>query len=255
MMSGHDFPSRIIAPAIAWRRRASVCVRWAAMLLLATLPAAVPAWAGDSGMTCPPFQLPLRGKAEWVAPDMRLNGVPMQIKRLVTDDSPQQVIDFYKNRWGPEPQRYHEYTVGDWQAIATVLGDCFYTVQAKVENGGTVALLGVSSPPSGSSQSTPGAGFPAMSGSDVVDDINHYDGPKTARTLVLTNAFSPLVNLKFYRDALGHGDWTTVMDRDVDTGKGTAYVMVLRQGRREANITITSALEGTMVLATIVENP
>ncbi|HET8551164.1 MAG TPA: hypothetical protein VFM97_01650, partial [Gammaproteobacteria bacterium] len=68
MTSGHDFPSRIIAPAIAWRRHASVGVRWAAMLLLATLPAAVPAWAGDSGMTCPPFQLPLRGKAEWVAP-------------------------------------------------------------------------------------------------------------------------------------------------------------------------------------------
>lgn len=252
-MSGHDFLSRVTAPAV-WRFHEVTRMRWIVMLLLGVLPAA-PALAGDSGLTCPPFPLPLRGKAEWVAPDMRLNGVPMQIRRLTTDDSPQRVIDFYKNRWGPEPRRYHEYTVGDWQAIATVQGDCFYTVQAKVENGGTVALLGVSSPPSGSSQSTPGAGFPAMSGSDVVDDIDHYDGPKTARTLVLTNAFSPLVNLKFYRDTLGRGGWTPVMDRGVDTGRGTAYVMVLRQGRREANITITSALEGTMVLATIVENP
>jgi hypothetical protein len=254
-MRRHDFLSRITASVMVRRLCAPACRPWIVVLLLGMVPAAAPALAADSGMTCPPFQMPLRGQAVWVAPDMRLNGVPMQIKRLTTDDSPQQLIDFYKNRWGREPQRYHEYTVGDWQAIATVQSDCFYTVQAKVENGGTVALLGVSSPPSGSSQSPPGAGFPALSGSDVLNDIDNLDGPKTARTVVLTNAFAPAINLKFYRDALGRGGWTTLMDRAVDTAKGTAYVMVLKHGMREANITITQGAGGSMVLATIVNNP
>lgn len=226
----------------------------AAALALTALTA-VPALAADSGMTCPPFPLPLRGQAVWVAPDMRLNGIPMQIRQLTTDDSPQQVIGFYKNRWGPDPQRYHEYTVGDWQAIATVNGDCFYTVQVKPDGSGAVALLGVSSPPTGGSPAQPGAGFPALSGSHVVNDIDNFDGPKTARTVVLINTFAPAVNLSFYRDTLGRGGWKTLMDHTVDTQKGTAYVMVLKHGVREANVTITQAPLGTVVLATIIDNP
>jgi hypothetical protein len=179
----------------------------------------------------------------------------MQIKRLTIDESPQELIEFYRRRWGPDPRLYHEYRVGNWQVIATLRAHCFYTAQVEADGDGSVALLGVSTRPSRGRPDPAGEGFPALGGSHVVNDIDNLDGPKTARTIVLTNTFSPAVNLKFYQDALRRGGWTTLMDHAVDTDKGKAYVMVLKHGVREANITITQSQKGTVVLATIVDNP
>lgn len=216
------------------------------------------AFAQEKAVPCPEFPIPPIGQAQWVAENMRMNGMPMQIKELTTEQTPQQVIAFYKQRWSDAPPFFHEYEVGGMPAIATLRSGCFYTVQVMPYGRGAKALLGVSTKPEGGQLKTPGAGFPNMAGSTVLNDIDHYDSGKTGRTIMLTNTYSPDANLNFYRRAMADDGWSAIMDRPVGGSKGISHVLVLKRGYHEANLTISpgkAGTSGTNVLATFVDKP
>lgn len=211
--------------------------------------------AEERAVPCPEFPTPHVGQLLWVAENMRMNGIPMQIKELTTDQTPQQVLAFYKRRWSDAPPFFHEYEVNGMQAIATLRNGCFYTVQVKADGRGAKALLGVSTKPDGGQVKTPGAGFPNMAGSKVLNDIDHYDAGKTGRTILLMNAYSPDANLNFYRRTLADNGWSAITDRQVQGSKGISHVLVLKRGYHEANVTISPGKTGTSVLATFVDRP
>lgn len=207
---------------------------------------------------CPEFPAPPNGKLSWVAPNVVFNGAPVQVKELTTRESPKQVIQFYRRAWGAEKPYYHEYHLEGWDAaIATIRKDCFYTVQAKADGtGGTFALLGLSTRPEGGVLKTPGAGFPLAPGSKVINDIEHYDGGKNGRTLLLVNSLAPETNAAWYRRALGGDGWSATLDKSVETPKGLARVMVLKRGYHETSISITPNGEtGSSLLVTSVDRP
>lgn len=240
MFEGTDI-ARLIRPAV----------------LLATAVCTA-AFAQGKAVPCPEFPIPYIGQAHWVAENMRMNGMPMQIKELTTEQTPQQVIAFYKQRWSDAPPFFHEYEVGGMPAIATLRSGCFYTVQVMPYGRGAKALLGVSTKPEGGQVKAPGAGFPNMAGSTILNDIDHYDSGKTGRTIVLTNAYSPDANLNFYRRTMADDGWSAIMDRPVGGSKGISHVLVLKRGYHEASLTISpgkAGTSGTNVLATFVDRP
>jgi len=214
-----------------------------------------PAWAQQPEVNCPEFPAPQAVHLEWIAPNLRYSGIPMQIKELVTEQSPQQVIDFYKLKWGGQPPYYHEFDVGEWKAIATLRQRCFYTVQVKSDGGGARALLGVSARWDAGQSRQAGAGFPALSGSRVVNDIDHFDDGKTGRTLLIMNSHSPDANADYYRRALKADGWVAIADRAVPGARGMSRVLVLKYGHYETNLTITPAATGSSVLVTQVDRP
>ncbi len=226
--------------------------RLTAMLFAGICTAAV---AQEKALPCPEFPTPHVGQLQWVAENMRLNGVPMQIKELTTEQTPQQVLAFYKRRWGDVPPYFHEYEVSGMPVIATLRNGCFYTVQVQSYGRGAKALLGISTKPEGGQFKAPGAGFPNMAGSKVLNDIDHFDAGKTGRTILLTNSYSPDANLNFYRRTLADDGWSAVIDRPVEGNKGISHVLVLKRGYHEANLTISPGQAGTSVLATFVDKP
>jgi hypothetical protein len=199
--------------------------------------------------------MPDQGRAVWVAEDILFNGVPMQIKELKTELTPAQVMAFYKNRWGSAPPYFHEYEVGEWKAIATLKERCFYTVQMQPDGSGTRALLGISARPREGTPPAAGAGFPTLSGSQVLNDIDHRDGGKSGRTLVVVNSYSTDMNAHFYRRTMASEGWVPIVDRTVEGAKGLSHVMVLKRGYNEANLTIAPGQSGTSVLASFVDRP
>lgn len=239
------------------RRTQTACAaaRWGAALALALAAAATPALAQDEEIRCPEFPTPNAGRLEWVAPNLRYSGIPMQIKELVTPEPPERVLAFYRNRWSDAPPFFHEYEVGDWKAIATMRARCFYTVQVKADGKGARALLGVSRRPDVPSARQPGAGFPMLSGSRVVNDIDHYDAGKTARTLLIMNNFPPETNAAYYRRTLKADGWVAIADRAVPGAKGLSHVMVLKYGHHETNLTISPGPLGSTILVTQVDRP
>ncbi len=231
-------------------RRAVLFLTIAALALLG-----LPALAQEPPLRCPEFPAPRAGHLEWVANNMRYSGIPMQIKELVTKETPQQVIDFYKQSWGGQPPYFHEYEVGGWKAIATLRQRCFYTVQVKADGKGARALLGVSARPENRQPRPAGAGFPVPAGSRVVNDIDHFDDGKIGRTLLIMNGLPPETNVDYYRRALKSDGWVAIVDRQVAGARGSSHVLVLKYGHHEANVTITPAKTGSNILVTQVDRP
>lgn len=224
-------------------------------VILAAGSCAIAAAQEKAAVPCPEFPVPYVGQVQWVAENMRLNGMPMQIKELTTEQTPQQVIAFYKQRWNDAPPYYHEYEVSGMPVIATLRRGCFYTVQVKPDGRGSKALLGVTTKPEPGQVKTPGAGFPNMAGSKILNDIDHYDAGKTGRTILLENNYSIDANLNFYRRTLVDDGWSAIIDRPVQGAKGVSHVLVLKQGYHEANLTISPGPAGTSVLVTFVDKP
>ena len=230
--------------------------RNARALALAAAAIGAPALAA-SAPSCPEFPVPENAQLKWVAPNIVFNGAPLQVKELNTRDAPKQVIQYYRRAWGAAKPQYHEYELEGWDAaIATLRKNCFYTVQVKSDgNGGTFGLLGISTRPDGTLK-TPGAGFPLAPGSRVINDIEHYDGGKNGRTLLLTNELAPGTNASYYRRALTGDGWTAVMDKAVDSPKGTARVMVFKRGYHETSISISpNGATGSSLLVNSVDRP
>ncbi|HUR21033.1 MAG TPA: hypothetical protein VMZ90_09520 [Vicinamibacterales bacterium] len=225
------------------------------MAAMAAGAAALSAFAATEPLRCPGFPIPHEGRAVWVAEDILFNGIPMQIKEYKTALTPAQVMAFYKSQWGSAPPYFHEYDVGEWKAIATLKERCFYTVQLQADGSGTRALLGISARPRDGTPPAAGAGFPTLSGSQVLNDIDHRDGGKTGRTLVVVNSYSTDMNAHFYRRTMAGEGWVPIVDRTVEGAKGLSHVMVLKRGYNEANLTIAPGQSGTSVLASFVDRP
>lgn len=225
-----------------------------ARLFLAALLACAAAHARDEANGCREFAVPQGAKLLYVAADMAVNGVPMSIKEMRTQDSPEAVLAFYRSQWGRGKPGFFENPLQEWRTIATFDGPCYYTVQVRAQDGGSYALLGVSKRPNVKPR-PPGEGFPMPSGSRVFNDLTHRDGPKQGRTLLLTNTQAPDANVLFYRQTFESEGWVAVVDRPVSTEKGPAYVMLWRRGLEEASITVQKGGAGTTIVANLVDQP
>ncbi len=107
----------------------------------------------------------------------------MQIREFNIEKSVGEVLFYYKQQWPAQGNRPGavEYPLGDWQVVAAPMDRCFYTVQARATGAhSTTGILAVTRAPAGPTAQR-GSGFPMMSGSQVLNDINSVDGPEKPR--------------------------------------------------------------------------
>ncbi len=224
-----------------------------AMLVLAANAAMA---AKNPLRSCPEFPLPKKAKVQAVASQLDFNGMPMDIRRLESEEPPAALLAFYREKWaatdkirGPA-----EYPLGPWQAIATLRENCFYTVQYKpFGKGGTEALLGVSTPPA--EGKVVREQVPMLPGSTVINDLGHNDAGKTARTVLIKNGFSTAANADFYRRNLGDAGWRVTNHYRMDQPGRNGDVLVLRNGVRELSVTATRQGRESNVLLNYVDQP
>ena len=223
--------------------------------MLAAAASAVLA-ADEPRIDCPAFPLP-EAKLTWIAPNIAYNGLPMQIRQFDSKEAPKAVLDYYRREWRGTRERpgFVEYPLDGWQVIAALRERCFYTVQVKASGrDGSTGLLGMSRLPDPSQVREAGKNFPMMSGSNVINDIDHFDPGKRGRTLLFTNEFSADANAGFYRRVLTAEGWSIVVDHALPVGGNrTAYVMTLRRGAAETNMSITRNGDYTSVLVNLAD--
>lgn len=209
---------------------------------------------------CPDFPEP-DAKLEWVAPYMVFNGVPLRIKRFDSAQKPEAILNFYRRAWaagsaGSDGKPAVENEVPPWQTIGTVRGKCFFSVQ--VQPAGRTGSTGLLSATEGANKPRVIAAdkvLPMMSGSTIVNDIEHRDDGKIARTLLVSNTFSAETNAAFYRRNFRDKGWRIVNSYQMNTSKGPGITLVMKRQLAEANIVITRRGTNTMVLANMVDNP
>jgi hypothetical protein len=189
--------------------------------------------------TCPEFPVPDKAKIQIVAQQMEINGLPMAIKHLESTDAPNVILAFYRGKWAATEKAPAavEYSVGQWQAIASRRDDCFYSVQVKsFGKNGSEALLGITTKPTGVRVKE---AVPMLPGSAVVNDMRHNDGGKTARTVLLRNGFSTATNADFYLRNLTDQGWRVTDHYRMQQPNHYGDAIVLRNGLRELSIVAT----------------
>jgi len=197
----------------------------------------------------PDLPAPPRARVQWVGSDVRLNGMPMRIRKFEVDRSEESVLRFYRRRWR-RPQAndlpgYKEGVYGPWRIITRLEGK--YLLSVQVQSSGAQrswGYLGVSRIPDPKDLSALGAGFPRMRGSRVINQVTSRDPWKRGRTLVITNRFSVQSNANFYRNHFRNRGWTTKMDQAL----GPAHVFTFRQADGEVNLVISEADTGTQIV-------
>jgi hypothetical protein len=207
-------------------------------------------------LDCPFFAEP-KARLQWVSQYMVYNGVPMSIKRFDSEQKPEAILAFYRQAWGngsgaSAPQ---EYMSGPWQTIAVLRGKCFFTVQVQAAGTGSTGLLSATQAPEKTRLVPDDKKLPMMSGSTVLNDIDHHDDGKAARTLLLSNGFSAETNANFYRQQLGDQGWKVISSYQMATKKGPGITLVMKRGLAEASLVITREGSQTMVLANLVDKP
>lgn len=210
--------------------------------------------ARDNALGCREYDTP-EGQAVVVTPSTVVNGLPMVVTELNTRLSPEEVRRFYLVLWRGQASGVFEMENEGWQIVAMLDGNCYYTTQIKAAGTGARALLGVSRVPDRGKLREAGAGFPRLPGSQVLTDMVHDDGMKKGRTLLLNNAHSARVNADFYKQALVTDGWELRAARIVPNPAGTGYVLHLRRGLEERNVTIAGSRDGTNIIANTVDRP
>lgn len=214
---------------------------------------------GAKSLECPDFPEPKAPvQVQWVAPYMLYNGIPMSVKRFDSKQKTESILAFYRQTWaaGRDAWALQEYQTGPWKTIAVLRGKCFFTVQVQdVANNGSTGLLSATGTPDQTRVIAPDHTVPMMSGSTIKNDIEHFDEGKTARTLLLTNTFSPEANAEFYRERMKDAGWHAVSGYQLKTKKGPGITMVMKRGIAEASLVITRSGRDTSVLANMVDRP
>ncbi len=206
---------------------------------------------------CPKFPEP-KARVEWVAPYMVYNGVPMSIKRFDSEQTPEAILAFYRQAWRANVpnQMPQEYMSEPWQTIAVMRGKCFFTVQVQpAGKSGSTGLLSATQMNQPTRVISPDHQLPMMTGSTIINDIEHQDDGKVARTLLLSNGFSAETNADFYRQNLADQGWKLINGFQIKTKKGPGITLVMKRGLAEVSVVITREGGTSIVLANLVDNP
>lgn len=207
-------------------------------------------------LNCPKFPEP-EARLQWVAPYMIFNGVPMSVKQFDSERPPAAILAFYRRVWaaGPQGPAAVEGSVEPWQTISVARGDCFFTVQVQRAGRGSTGLLSMTEMREQPRIIDSDRALPMLSGSTVINDIEHRDEGKNARTLVLRNTFSPEANADFYRRSFEDKGWHTISSYQMTTKKGPGITVVMKRGLAEASLVITRQGRDTTILANLVDKP
>ena len=213
--------------------------------------------AGEAGGREPGFPPPPNASLEWVSNAISWNGVDLGVRKFQSGDQIGDVADFYRKRWAKGIDGlpgYREAFASPWLILSKLDGDHLLAVQIQpAGNGGSWGYLSISDLPALARGDDPARvsppSFPAMRGSQIVDDMSSRDPGKSGRVLSLTNAFSLDGNVTFYRDHYGASGWAS----QVDQAYGSGHTLVFAHDGRQVHIVVRRSDTGSAVVANEVE--
>jgi len=213
------------------------------LILWATVPQVVHAVGIVS------LQVPPDSTVSWVADDLEHNGIPMQIQVLRSDQSPENVLEFYRDLWEPMGEGdipgYVENQIGEWAVISALYGDSSMVVQVKpgdfVTTEGFISEIN----PNRAPNTVPVLeDIPLPDGTDTMSTSSSNDRIQKSVTAVLMNRLTVDDNFRFFKNRMKQRGWKFTTSSD--TGSSSVLLFSRRDGYSE--ISISSAGDGTSIL-------
>lgn len=157
-------------------------------------------WAASSQADWPTLPLPPDSRLESVGDQVRLNGIPMRMQRVLSTRKPADIIAFYRQALGA---RHAEEKLPDGFLLAQGRGDYFVTVRIKrVAPSLTETLVSISDARAAQYAADRPLGLQLPARSQVVSDMESTDDGRLSRQLVFLNRHSIDSNVDFITTAL-----------------------------------------------------
>lgn len=205
----------------------------------------------------PDFPAPKEAKVSAVAEEMTIAGRSMAVRAFVTDDTVDEVVEFYKDAWKEPPVAgapgcaVESEALAPWTLITRVEDDYVMTAQVmQREPKGAFGFLALGRLPEPGKPPLAPPAPPSMQGSEVLSNITSHDAGKSAQTAMLTNDKSLASNVSFYRGV--YQDWRVDTDKEVSRGK--MHALAFTRGREQVVITIQGGRDGSHIVLNSVKH-
>lgn len=215
-------------------------------LILTAMFYVVPSWA-----SWPEVPAPANSKIERIGDEVRLNGVPMRMQRVLSKGKLHEVIDFYRGALGP---KHAEEKIPGGLLLAQGQGDYFVTIRVRTLTPSiTETLVSVSDARRAREAANRPLGFPIPADTQVLSDMESVDAGKSSRHLVLTNNHSVDSNLNFLTGTLQARGYALQPGETQQLAAGR--VLMFGGANREARLVVVRKDGASNVVLTTVQTP
>lgn len=199
----------------------------------------------------PELPAPRGARVENVGEQVRLNGIPMRMQRVLSRQAAGDVARHYRDAMGP---RHASERVSDRVILSRPDGDYFLTVSVRpLATGVTEALVSAADVREARRSAGRPLGVRLPADTRVVSDMESIDGDKRSRQLVLTNAHAIAVNLDVLTRELAARGMRA--DGRPLRREPTAHVQFFRGDGREAQLSLIRQADETAVVLTLIDTP
>ncbi len=185
----------------------------------------------------PDVPAPPQGSVHWIAPSMRMNGLPMTLKTFESRLAPQDVFHFYEgmaHRWGPS--EFRRSRRGAQQQLAIRSRGHVITIEAAATIRGASGTIVVSVPPERAPASTD-TRFPRPATARLVNLQEYEDDGIASEHLSLSSARSISVEAAAFSDALTREGWQILRQQPMQTA-ARGMVIEAQRGAQLALLTL-----------------
>lgn len=197
----------------------------------------------------PQLPLPQHANVESIGERVVLNGVPMQIHRIVSRQNPKRLQQFYQRHLGSN----HTVTeMGGGVLIAQGRGQHFITVRiTPLSNGLSETLTTVSDVGAAKANHGRPLGISLPAQSKVLSDMESFDQGKTARQLVYQNQHSIDSNINHLVDVLKQRGYQL---QPINAQHADRNTLLFAGNKREARLVVMPSEQGNNVVLTMEQS-
>lgn len=228
--------------------------RWLHAIIWIALCVACDATAGTIARqtgTLPDIPAPPGGEASWIAQAMRLNGVPMTIKRFSSTTNADEVLHHYerklRTRSDMKTRRTRE---GRWQVLAIMSDDYYVTIRAQDTTGGAQGTI-TATPALANLKPRKHTSFPHPPSARVVSLQEYDDAGIEAQHISLVSRRSVSMEARDFEQRLARAGWQVQRSEPASASRQT-YVLEAQKGAALALINLRRADRGHLTAITIV---
>lgn len=204
-----------------------------------------------AGAAWPQLPAPPNARLEPVGTEVRLNGIPMHMQRVLTAQAAAEVARHYRDALG---SRHASERLPDRLVLSQGRGDYFISVSIRpLAPGLTEALVSVADAREARRAAGRPLGFRLPADTTVLSDMESVDDGKRSRQLVLSNAHTIPANLRAISRELALRGMRP--DGPPLRTTGSEHAQLFKGDGREAQLTVLRRDDGARIVLTMIEKP
>jgi hypothetical protein len=199
----------------------------------------------------PDIQAPPGGSAAWIAQSMRLNGVPMTIKRLTSPSNAQTTLHYYESDLRKSSDlKMRRSQEGQWQMLAVMHDRYYATIRLHDAGVGAIGTITVT-PALSQARPSKRTRFPHPASSRVVSLQQYEDRGIEAEHINLVSSRSVTIAAREFAAELSKQGWE-VLRNEPTARRRDGYVIEAQKAASLAQINLRRAENGPATAILVV---